>query len=429
MSITTAMPTKDLPADEKTYTEAVIRGDYDLYVGNLFGKYDNVRIYWEDQLTRVRLRPHIAEIVSQLQQQDQGVRVVDLGCGAGQGFDVLTKINKRNLDLSLYQDRVLPEQNIALYLGLDLSHSMVDKGNELFAENPKVRFRQADLREGLKTIGDTEHPFDIYFSSYGSFSHLSTEHLKQLLSDIHAHGRDGSLVVLDLLGRNSIEWPDYWSAPVSDNEGFLDYSMSYLQSEFGMDGDVDRFPMRFWTGSEIDALVGELRSEGRANLDVLDKFDRSIMVGRHVDTREYNPTAQPIRRTINRLHEDYMRTNLQELLVDREAFPEHPDPQVNEFFDSLTRDWNLLVSFCERRLRDDVDMTELEGWDDYSAALQFAVMTMDRVINDTGWMWNGDPRANIIEPQLGYALRSLESTLQQGMGCGHGLLVALKIQK
>lgn len=27
---------------EKSYTEAVTRGDYDLYVGNLFGKYDNV---------------------------------------------------------------------------------------------------------------------------------------------------------------------------------------------------------------------------------------------------------------------------------------------------------------------------------------------------------------------------------------------------
>jgi hypothetical protein len=56
-------------------------------------------------------------------------------------------------------------------------------------------------------------------------------------------------------------------------------------------------------------------------------------------------------------------------------------------------------------------------------------MTVDRVINDTGWMWSGDPRANVIEPQLGYALRSLEASLQQGLGCGHGLLAILKITK
>jgi hypothetical protein len=72
---------------------------------------------------------------------------------------------------------------------------------------------------------------------------------------------------------------------------------------------------------------------------------------------------------------------------------------------------------------------ELKGWPDFSAPLQFALMTIDRVINDTEWMWSGDPRANIIEPQLGYALRNLEADLQRGLGCGHGLLVMLKIEK
>ena len=56
-------------------------------------------------------------------------------------------------------------------------------------------------------------------------------------------------------------------------------------------------------------------------------------------------------------------------------------------------------------------------------------MTVDRVINDVGWMWEGDPRANMIEPQLAYALRGMKSGLQKGMGCGHGLLVVLQIEK
>ncbi|XTZ12803.1 MAG: hypothetical protein ACP8RL_03845 [cyanobacterium endosymbiont of Rhopalodia inflata] len=41
-------------------------------------------------------------------------------------------------------------------------------------------------------------------------------------------------------------------------------------------------------------------------------------------------------------------------------------------------------------------------------------MTMARVISDVGWMWYCTPRANIIEPQLGYARSTLEYEMQQG---------------
>jgi hypothetical protein len=41
----------------------------------------------------------------------------------------------------------------------------------------------------------------------------------------------------------------------------------------------------------------------------------------------------------------------------------------------------------------------------------------------------GDPRANVIEPQLGYALRGLELTMQKGMGTGHGLVGVFEVKK
>lgn len=421
--------TAEIAAQDKTYTEAVVRGDYDLYVGNLFGKYDNVRVYWEDQLTRFMLRPYITKLVGEKRKQQEGVRIVDLGCGAGQGFDILTKIDKRDLELDLHRDRVLSPSDVDQYLGLDLSHAMVDKGNQLFADKSNIHFRQADLRDGLAAIQNDEQPFDIYFSSYGSFSHLTTEHLKGLLLDICSHAKNGSLIVLDLLGRYSIEWPCYWSVNPNNQGAYQDYSMSYLNTEFGLNGDVDHFPMRYWTGQELEQLVNELAMESDGVPTMLEKYDRSIMVGRHVDTSEYNPHVTPIRRVVNQLHEDYMRTDLNQLIVDRKSFPKHSDPQVNEFFDGLVKDWNLLVKFCERRLRKNVSTVELRGWSEYSASLQFAMMTLDRVINDTGWMWNGDPRANIIEPQLGYALRSLESSQQKGLGCAHGLIAVLQVKK
>ena len=67
----------------------------------------------------------------------------------------------------------------------------------------------------------------------------------------------------------------------------------------------------------------------------------------------------------------------------------------------------------------------MREWCNFFLHMQFAMITMDRVTNDTGWMYHGNPRADIIEPQLGYARRSLESGLQPGFGCGHGLLAIL----
>lgn len=416
-----------LAPDVKTYSQAVGRGDYDLYIGSLLGKYDNVRVYWEDQLTRLSLRPFLARQVAEKQRQDQKLRIVDLGCGSGQGYEVLTKIDKRDLDLSLHHDRVLPEEEIELYLGLDLSPAMVEKGAELFADKSNMRFKQADLCEGLAAIQD-EAPFDIYFSSYGSLSHLDAPDLEALLNDIYTHGRDGSTVVLDLLGRHSIEWPKYWSA-WTEAEKFAPYSMSYLNTEFGMDEEIEFFPMRYWSGAEVDEMVARLRAEKNADFQILRTVDRSIMVGRHVDTQEYNTQVPPMRRMVNRLHEDYMRTDLYDLVLDEPPFPTHPDPEVAHFLETMVQSWNTVTRFTEQRLRNKAALVELDEWETFPAPLQFAIMTMDRVVNNVSWMWNGDPRANIIEPQLGYALRRLEFDLQRGVGCGHGFLVILQIQK
>lgn len=44
--------------------------------------------------------------------------------------------------------------------------------------------------------------------------------------------------------------------------------------------------------------------------------------------------------------------------------------------------------------------------DGFPQLLQFALMTMDRVISNVVWVCYCDPRANMIEPQLGYSVRS-----------------------
>lgn len=410
---------------ERTYAETVARGFYGRNVGGLFGKYDNVRAHWEDAMTRVALRPYVRERVSACKRAGRGVRILDLGCGAGQGYELLTQIEERDLDLAAEHEYVLEPKQVELYYGVDLSDAMISQGRENYQRHSNVRFEVADLRDGLGEAR-TKAPFDIYFSSYGALSHLDTDGLRKCIREVAEHARPGALMVLDLLGRYSPEWPEYWKAE-TESDKVRPYSMSYLYPpEERQSGQVETFPIRFWTGDEIRALAAELTEETRREVRVLELVDRSIFVGRHLDTREYNTSLPPLRSLVNRLYQQNQRTDLEQLRVQYTDVPGADD--LNRFFRKMASCWNVLVDFTIERLRGTrVSLVDIEGWRDYDPVLQMALMTMDRIIDGVGWIDIGDVRANVIEPQLAYALRRMQHRLQEGRGCGHGLVVALQI--
>lgn len=415
----------DARAGGRTYSETVARGFYGRYVGGLSGKYDNVRTYWEDQVTRLALRPYVKERVALSTAQGRGVRVVDLGCGAGQGYELLTRIPEKDLDLEHPLRHVLPPSRMARYLGLDLSESMVSQGRENYRDVAHVSFQLADLREGLGPAL-SEPPFDIYFSSYGATSHLDTASLRWCLGDILRHARPGALVVLDLIGRYSLEWPAYWHVE-DDADKVREYSMSYLyDEEERRNGDIERFPIRFWTGTEVQELCRELSAAWGVQLEVLRLMDRSLFVGRHVDTREYGCSLPPLRQTVNSLYEVDVRTRLDRLRVNYRPIP--GTDELNQFFTSLAACWNRLVDFTIERLPGNrSDLVAMDGWQEFPQALQVALMNMDRVVDSVAWIKAGDVRANIVEPQLAYLLRNLEHTMQRGQGCGHALMAMLRV--
>ena len=407
---------------QNNYRQAVAAGRYDLRRAGLDGKHDHVRTLWEDQARRRLLRPH-------LQRRPAGagdpLRVLDLGCGSGQGYELLARIDAEPGLSGRPGDPVLTEAGIE-YVGADLSAAMVEKGRENFAEHGNVFFFQADLNEGLGVLS-REPAFDLYFSSYGSFSHLSRARLKALLVDIGRHARPGAWVVLDLNGRYSIEWPGYWMAR-TEKEKVRDYTMNYLHlGAAEAMRQADHFPLRFWTGDEVRQLARAAGRTAGCEFRVLEQRDCSMLVGRHMDTAEYHPGLPPLRRLVNSLHQDFRRTDLEQLLLAPDLAGAHPaaSPVLGE----LIRCWNLLVDFARHRLAGPVRMDEFADWSACPPVLQHALIGLDRVIADAGWIDNGDPRANLIEPQLAYLLRSLEFGLQRGIGCGHGHLVLLQVTR
>lgn len=408
------------PRGETTYRHAVASGSYHVYQGNLSGKFDNVRVYWEDQVTRMAI---LGPICGLRENRSGPLRVLDLGCGSGQGYEILSQLERDFLNLTAHHDWLLKEEDID-YTGLDLSEDMVEQGRRNYAGRKAVRFKQQDLNEGLGAVR-AEKPFDIYFSSYGSLSHLQREHLVNLLADIARHGEAGSLVVLDLIGRYSLEWKQYWSAK-TEAEKYRDYSMNYLYlGNPDAMRKAEHFPVRFWSGDEIPALLEEASARAGRSLTAVQGADRSLLVGRHVETGHFNPALRPWRSAVNKLLEDHMRTNLEDLLVPEEIVP--AGAPVSDFLAEFVRSWNFLVNFTRRQTESPQTLAEIEEWSSLSAPLQFALMSMDRVIGNVSWMHFGDPRANIIEKQLAYLLRSLERRMQRGLGAGHGMVVVAKI--
>jgi SAM-dependent methyltransferase len=407
---------------ENVYSGAVSNGHYSLYEGGLSGKHDNVRTYWEDQLRGIHIRPFLQALVKRKTRAGQRLRIVDLGAGAGEGLRLLTSINEADIDWHLNQAKVLPMDMIDVYIGSDLCEEMVEQGNANFTNYGNVEFRQGDFSRGFPL--EDEAPFDLYYCSYGSYSHIDEGALERLLSEIIAHVSDRAIVVGEWLGRHSIEWPCYWG--VSDNE-MLDYSMSWMYGKGASNEEPEHFPMRYWLGHEVSHLIGHVARRTGAAVRILDLYDVSLFVGRHTNTGEYNEWVHPVRSVVNQLHEENVRTDLDHLKAS--VKPVAGFDEINDYYEALQFAWNGLVEYTQMRLEKRMPPVRLKNWRRYPAAVQLSMMTLDRIIDASYWLQMGDPRANIIEPQLGYALRNLERDFQQGLGRGHGLVGIFEVRK
>ncbi|MFA0784088.1 MAG: hypothetical protein YYHSYBAR_002479 [Candidatus Fervidibacter sacchari] len=405
----------------RNYQKAVLIGAYDRPPDGLFGKFDNVRRFWEDAVLRKSLRDFLKPFLHYKRSQFSRLRIIDLGCGPGAGYDLLTSPHRGG-------PIVFDEAMISVYKGVDISPDMIAKAQERYQGNPKCCFVIADLNDGLP-LDDHEPPYDLYFSSYGSLSHLPDESLRRLLGEICAHMGERAVFVADVLGRFSYEWQCYWDEP-EDGQRMRTYSMSYLYPPELREQMTERFPIRFWGGEELDRFITETVEHCGVKIVRKELRDRSILVGRHMDTGEFNPYAQPIRSVVNSLFEPNRRTDLTQLLFDYRPHPLHPD--LNNFFERFQLAWNAVVAAA----LDELHCSHYTAWLGVESALEplpepvhQAIHMVRTSIRHSHLFCFDDPIANFVEPQLAYALRQLEQSLQQGLGCGHSLLAFYEFRK
>jgi hypothetical protein len=418
----------------KAYSEAATSGLYAKQSG-LVGKYDNVRRLWEDEQTRFLLRPHLEQLIKRRLDQMRRVRIMDLGCGSADGYELLTGVRHRDADLRDNEVALLTPGVIGYYKGVELNEDLILQAMAVRNGDSKLAFVQGDFTEGVP-VAEGEKPYDLYFTSYGTCSHHNDdETMIRLLVDIADKTEDYALVTCDWLGRYSYEWQDLWVNDLSENRN-MDYVVSYIyekEEREKLRDQLDHLILRLVSRQEAEAIIQEASNRAGVPIRALSFFDRSIFTGRHIDTAEYNSHAQPIRYAVNSLHEPNVRTDPSLLMVD--YAPKPGFEFINDFFEHLQMCWNTLVAYVDELMQN----YDVRGHSfreppppvpaSYPPPLQEMMERMKLVVEGVGWLGHGLPRENIIEPQLGYALRYLESSLQQGLGCAHGLVAVLEIDK
>ena len=418
-------------AEEQAYTQAATTGKYDKSSG-LLGKYDNVRRFWEDQLTGLFLRPALNELVARKSAALERIRILDLGCGNGDGYDLIMDVNTKDPGIYEYITAAITPDRLHSYVGVDINEELLCQAEACFGCNPKMSFMREDLSRGLPQHIKEMPPFDVYFSSYGTWSHFHDDQAVALIADICRHAGNRAVLIGDWLGRWSYEWQELWDAPL-DREYWMDYRISYIYPKEERDKvDVAVFPLRLMCRDEIQRIVESAEKEAGCRIRPLKYFDRSILVGRHLETGDYNANCPSLRYAINSLFESYLRTDLQTLMVDHIGRPGYD--HLNAFFESFFMASNALVQHTTNLLEGyDSEKGELTTVPEiksfYPEPLKEAIHSMQRVIQGVGWLPWGDVRANVIESHLGYSLRKLEMEMQPGIGVGHSLCGIFEIIK
>jgi len=407
-------------AEIDAYNEALKSGQYQK-PGGLLGKYDNVRRFWEDEQLGLYLRPYLEQLVARKKQRGEKLRVMDIGCGSGDGFEFLTSISDSKSLISEHNTRVIEPGILGFYQGVDINEGLLGQARATYGSRQNMSFTHLDFNNFDFA---TEKPYDLYLANYGTLSHNTDEQTTKLLSNIARYSENGTLIIIDWLGRFSYEWQTLWTNDFEHNQ-WMDYVISYIHS----DGETEQpkltyFPLRIMGRSEIQHIYHQAKKNTGGIIALRKLADRSSFVGRHIDTAQYNPYHQPLRRLVNSLFEPNVSTNLDELLI--RYVPMEGFAEANNYYQRFTDWWDYLIIYTKALLEQN---TPPEVPTETPMVAKRALSTMKKVVRVASGTRIGTPRASLVEPQLGYCLRELEMGLQKGLGCGHGLVAVFEIVK
>lgn len=259
-----------------------------------------------------------ADAVQRLALPDsQPLRVLDLGCGVGDGLNLLTQTHGKLTPI--VAGRTLK------YVGLDAEPNMIEIAADVHPTDGAT-FLVGDMRDPLPD-GD----FDLYLSCGVPYSHLTFDEVGAVITGIIrriVHQRRRAAIIVDVLGQFSIEWNPNW------HSRRWNYAMTFFEDTH----DEIEPLMTFFDRSSLSEVIETAALQAGKQPTEVGFTDRSILVGRHTATRSFNPSIPPYRTLINDLARGLWTESPEDLYFDP---PNSNAPStVLDFFGSLAKGWN-----------------------------------------------------------------------------------------
>lgn len=268
---------------------------------------------------------------------DAPIRVLDVGSGTGDGFALLTESHGRM--------RPVVDGSLCRYVGLDVDADMITTAAAT-CSSPNASFVISDVRNELPN-----DDFDLYLSCGVPYSHLTTVELHSVLTGLFRRIADQgrrAVVVIDVLGRYSVEWTPNWDRPR------WDYSMSFFEDSKECIED----PMSFYDQESLDHVITDAGEKANVAFPHKSYADRSVLVGRHTATRTFNPAIPAFRTLINSLvtyTDGPVEARQLRFAPPRAGAPD----KVLEFFAHYAQRWNAIVDTYDNGRRLDHEQSEL----------------------------------------------------------------------
>lgn len=387
---------------------------------NISGQYDNVHKYWEGIAIKTAIRRPILELL----QKKESLKIIDLACGYGGGYELLTHIPPVN-KVTIQRDYVLDNSRISRYLGIDKFHSSIKSARHFYSERKNIEFKTIELNKNFNFLADEK--FDIYFSAYSSLSFLLENEVSALVDTILKVNEDDFLLVLDLSGKYSPQWPTHWDESryeLEQSKGKWSNFLSALSKK-----NPQKHSIHLWDVEDLSNQITIIAKSYKRNISI-EFFDRAILVGRHMESGFYNQHPLNLRTEVNKLFDRDYRGKVEELYANISFLDSLKNKFPNQYkrIADYTSLWDSTISFLEALINNKTESLS-RIIDEVPENLKEELLMLKWLEGNSSRFPVVDFWASVMGPQVACVLRNLEMGLGNGIGVGDGLLCTVLVSK
>lgn len=190
----------------------------------------------------------------------------------------------------------------------------------------------------------------------------------------------------------------------------------------------EQYKCSYWSPEQLSSVIISAAKKKNVMITMAMR-DRSIFVGRHMDTGIFNKNKKQYRHQVNRLFDRDFRGVLNDLIIDMDYthdmigdLPSLTLEKLNHYM----KQWNYVISFIG-------SLTESN-----KVVMNNVLQNIDASLSDEldmlSWLYRNASRfpvtdfwASVMGPQIACVLRNFELSYINAAGCGHGLFCVIEV--